>query len=252
MYVYIYDSITAKKKYNKTLINIEKKITDLGLTGKIIRLEGISNAEKIIQDEIKYGAKTVIAIGNDHTLNTALSAIMKSAEQGAEIPALGIIPLEEKNNSLAKAMGIKGPLNACDVLLARRVEEVTVAGINNSFFLSQLTINSPEVEINIAKNYSIEMTKSNEINIVNFPLYKNLAQDININPKDKILELLVFPTRQDKHKNTNKSVFSLEKLTINRSSNPLTADNCLQIHTPAHISTTSTSIELIVGKNRNF
>lgn len=251
MYVYIYDAVTGKKRYNKTLINIEKKITDLGLNGKIIRLEGISNAQKIIQDEIKYGVKTVVVVGTDETVNTALNAIMNTSENKEDAPALAIIPIKEKDNAIAGALGIKGPLNGCDVLLARRVERITIPQINNTFFLSQINTQSPDVQLQIQEGFSIEMTNPGELNIINFPLEKQSQKDLHINPKNKLLKLLIHPFKKES-KNINYSVFSLQKLSVNQTSKPVIVDNCLHIDAPAEIKTTSHKIDIIVGKNRNF
>ena len=45
MYVYIYDEVVKKRKYNKLLINIEKRITDLGLNGKIIQSKSYTDSQ---------------------------------------------------------------------------------------------------------------------------------------------------------------------------------------------------------------
>mgnify|MGYP000966424279 FL=1 len=73
MHVYIYDEHLNKAKYNRAINRLEIRLTDLGLNGKIIRLGGIKNIKATIQNEIKLGAKTIVAVGNNQTVNKPIS-----------------------------------------------------------------------------------------------------------------------------------------------------------------------------------
>jgi hypothetical protein len=76
MHVYIYDDYLNKGKYHKVINRIEIRLTDLGLNGKIIRLGDIKNIKGTIQNEIKLGAKTIIAVGNNQTVNKIIGALV--------------------------------------------------------------------------------------------------------------------------------------------------------------------------------
>ncbi|MCD4706060.1 hypothetical protein K8R61_03195 [bacterium] len=255
MYVYIYDEVVKKRKYSKLLINIEKKITDLGLNGKIIRLEGIKNVEKIIQNEIKYGAKTVIAVGIDKTINQTINAVIKlnQNKELKEIPIIGTIPIENKENLIAKAMGISSYKDACNAILARRLKILRLAKINELFFVSQINLLGNYNIIDIEKDYRIEIKKPCDINIINIPLSKELGGKIAINSKKNDLKLLIIPKKSKKGDPLkNQSIFSLKKLTISKNTKKILIDNSLEVTAPAFIKTTDKKIVFIVGKNRVF
>ena len=55
---------------------------DLGLNGKIIRLGGIKKIKGTIQNEIKLGAKTIIAVGNNQTVNKIIGSIIDTEIYG--------------------------------------------------------------------------------------------------------------------------------------------------------------------------
>jgi hypothetical protein len=77
MHLYIYDDFLEKSKYSKTINKIETWITDLGLNGKIIRLNNLNNVEGAIWGEIKRGARTLVVVGNDSTFNKILKTLNK-------------------------------------------------------------------------------------------------------------------------------------------------------------------------------
>jgi len=87
MYYYIYDSFLSDKKYRKLLAQIETRLTDLGINGKINRLSFLKNIRDLITDEIKNGQNTIVVLGNDSTINKVINII-------ADLDVfLGIIPI---------------------------------------------------------------------------------------------------------------------------------------------------------------
>lgn len=255
MYIYIYDSIADKRKYNKILVKMEKKITDLGLNGKIVRLEGIRNIEKTIQDEIRYDADTVVAVGNDLTVHKTLNAVIKNQDNNPQkkLPVLGVIPLEEKNNLIAKALGLNSPEQACNYLLSRRIEKLNIGKINDDYFLSQLDVIGDYNEIKIGEEYSIEVQKPCEISIINLPLSKKLAQKIKTNFQDKDLKLYINPQKlPEKKQSLNQSILSLRELFITDKTQKIVVDNSVELQKEAFISSCNKKLNFIVGKDRNF
>jgi hypothetical protein len=82
MYLYIYDSFLNDKKYTDLLIKIEKRITDLGIKGKVARLSVLKNMKELIMDGVKEGVQTVVAIGNNQTCDILASRIIKKIDLG--------------------------------------------------------------------------------------------------------------------------------------------------------------------------
>ena len=53
MYVYLYDNFLRQKKFASVVKNIEVRLTDYGIGGKILRLNNFIDNKPIIEDEIK-------------------------------------------------------------------------------------------------------------------------------------------------------------------------------------------------------
>ncbi|MFH1822143.1 MAG: diacylglycerol kinase family protein, partial [Patescibacteria group bacterium] len=234
MHIYIYDNYVNNKKYDAVIAQVETRITDLGLNGKIIRLGLMKNIFTTVENEIKYGAKTITAVGNNKTFNQVINAVLNTEIKNSmeiNIP-IGFIPIGQENNSIAEGLGIKEGEEACDALSARRIEQLDVAKANHVFFLSQATISSQSTILEIAKNYSIEILDPGEINIINLSTAKIISDKIKSNPQDGILELHIRTKKPKKLINLktdqNQSFFSLKKLTIKNNKLPLMVDNALE------------------------
>ena len=143
MHIYIYDDYVNTKKYDTILAKMETRITDLGLNGKIIRLGIMKNIFDAVENELKNEAKTIVAVGNNKTVNKIINAMINAEiKSDLEIKApLGVIPLGEKNNSIAKALGIETPEDGCDILSARMIEKLDLGRANNNLLRSMLRNN---------------------------------------------------------------------------------------------------------------
>lgn len=256
MYIYIYDESAEKRRNSKVLIKIEKKITDLGLNGKVLRLKGITNIEKTIEDELKYEAGTIVVIGSDYTFHKTLNAVLKKKDKNPsyKIPVLSIIPLEEKNNSIASILGLNKPEQACDALLSRRTERVGVGMVDKNYFLTQIEVLGDYSEVEIGNDYLIEAKSPCDINIINLPLNKEVLKKIKIDFKDQKLKLYIKPQKRSsfKKQNLNESILSLENLFITKKTEKVLIDNCLEMPGGLEVKSSNKEVSLVVGKNRIF
>ncbi len=251
MYLYIYDAFVNKKKHLKTITNIEKRLTDLGINGKILKLKEIKNISHELQKKAETGLKNVVVVGNDSTVHKVINsiAIAKNINQGF---TLGIIPLGEKNNNkMSSTLGVNDWEGACEILLARRTLKINIGQINNSYFLSEIKIENPDEYLEINKGYSVKLKQSGTIRIINF------SYDIKTNPTNNFLDLYIFS--KNKHLfsftssfETNKSYFEFKKLNTNNKKAKLLIDNCVKLAAPAHITLSSQKLSFIVGKNRDL
>jgi len=243
MYVYIYDDFLDSSRYNKTINKIEIRLTDLGLNGKIIRLGGIKNIKGTIQNEIKLGTNTFVAVGNNQTVNKIISAIISSETYGdlRDRTLLGIIPVGG-DNSIANSFGIKNELDACNILLARRVEKIDLGLVSGHYFLNEAVVQSIDTRINI-NDYSLESSEKGKIRIIN--LLSSADENIISNPHDGLLDIVI------KVKKRTEAVLRTNRLTINSSHNIL-IDGTIEIESPADISVMKNKINIVVGKNRLF
>ena len=258
MHVYIYDSFLGHKKFDNTLARIETRLTDLGLNGKISRMGAMKNIQSTVSNELKRGAKTIIAVGNDNTVNQVMSAMAGFNEIKHSVP-LGIIPIGDSDNVISKSLGIAPEEVACDTLSSRRIEKLDLGKANDSFFIANASISSVDTIIEMDKSYSIEIMDAGEVSVVNMGTNnKTKPTNAKFDPQDGILELFI---RTKKKKGflklsgteTGESVFSLKKLKIHNSKNRrLVLDGATEINTPAQISILKKKLNFIVGKKRSF
>lgn len=234
MYVYIYDEFLGSGKYDKLVYTVEKRLTDLGLNGKIIRLGITKNLKSAIDDEIRQGAKTIVAVGNDRTVAQVINVIANNQSDEKYRVCLGIVPIEEKGSHLARFFGIKNINNACEILLGRRLETFNLAAINNGFFIFQAEAELLGAILEIDKNFIVRPIKPATLEINNIPEPE----------KDKTLLSLKI-----KEGNTE-SHFSFRELLLVNKDLPVVTDSCLEIKTPAKISLSDEKIRIIVGKER--
>ena len=255
MHVYIYDTYVNQKKYHSLLTKIETRITDLGLSGKIIRLNETSSLFSAVENEIKKGVKTITVVGNNNILNNTINSILKIYNNkqvlNKNIP-IGFIPIGKENNGLAEYLGISYEINACDVLASRRIEKIDLGKINNSFFLFQVNIQSLGTMLQIDDNYFIEITEKGIVEIINLPANNHVLKDVNYSVNDDLLEVYIKTKSGSFNKNTNISRIKFKKLKIFNKESSLIIDNSVEIKTPAEIEIADEKIYLIVGKNRKF
>ncbi|MDD4333316.1 MAG: diacylglycerol kinase family protein [Patescibacteria group bacterium] len=267
MHVYIYDDFVSTKKYTKELAFLETRLTDLGLNGKIIRLGNMKNIPGLIENELRLGAKTIVAVGDNATLNKTANAIINYLIKNdlSANPPLAIIPVGENNNSIAPILGIKNLEDGCDILAARRIEKIDVGKVvsyntsgqtEKTFFINDAIIKNQGTNLEINKKFSIEVSGEGIIYIINLPLENAVANNITPDPTDGILELFI-KTKYSKsflklNPQISQSLFSIKNLTVDNPKTPLILDNSLEINTPAEVSVLKKKINVIVGKERNF
>lgn len=244
MHVYIYDEYLNKNKYNRAINRLEIRLTDLGLNGKIIRLDAIKNIKNAIQNEIKIGSKTIIAVGNNQTVNRIIGAIIESDTYGdfQQKTLLGIIPIGD-DNSIADSFGIKNADDACNILLARRVERIDIGSAGDNYFLNQSSIQSYGTTIEI-DGYTIEPQEKGEIKIIN--LLSDKRETIKSNPHDGKLEVLIKTRKRDQ------TVLRVKSLKIHNAQHKLIVDDVIEIDTPVEINIRQDKLNIIVGKDRLF
>ena len=148
MYYYIYDEFLSDKKYERAIGEIETRLTDLGITGKIGRLNAFTNAKGLIRDEAKRGAKTIVVVGNDETMAKVVEGL------GDAKVTLGIIPVGTPT-SIANSLGIPDGVEACDILSRRVTQKIDLGIVNGRYFLSHLRIPGGNVSLEGDGKYRI-------------------------------------------------------------------------------------------------
>ena len=244
MHVYIYDDYLNSGRYNKLINRTEIRLTDLNLNGKIIRLGGIKNIKGAIQNEIKLGAKTIVAVGNNQTINKIIGSIIDNDtyDDFQKKTLLGVIPIGN-DNSIAASFGIKNEIEACNILLARRIAKIDLGLIGGHYFLNQVTIPSSGTFLQIG-DYTLESQEKGEVLIIN--LLSDSHSRIKSSPHDGLLDIYIKTHKKDE------SYISAQSVKVSNPDFKLVVDDVMEMATPAEIGIMRNRVNVIVGKDRLF
>lgn len=257
MYYYIYDSFLNDKKYQAVLARIENRLTDLGINGRIGRLSLLKDINELIGDELKRGVQTIVAVGNDKTVNQVVNVIAPKQDV-----ALGIIPVGPKNK-MAELLGIPPEEKACDILSARKTEKLDVARIDEKkfYFLSGAIVPSQGVSIRFDEGFSVTpIDQEGYISIYNFfcPMSSDIKSSCT-DPQNGLLEISVEAQpdkgfiKKMKEKPLVPSVFPAKKISLeSKKAMPIIVDCEVAGGTPATIRVLPQKLKIIVGKTRAF
>ena len=253
MYLYLYDSFLNNKKYSSLLAKIETRLTDLEIGGKIFRLSPLRNIQELLNDEVRAGAKTIIVVGNDKTFTQVINVTAKLNI------ILGLIPVGPENK-IAQILGISSFEEAGNIIAARIIHKVDLGKINDTYFISGITISSGRVVIDCDK-YRVTPQSKNQIGIYNLrPFFALGWGQVNcFNPQDGMLEILIQPKTSvwqqlfKKPGQLKNSIIPAKNITIrSRDSVSIITDGQKVLKTPVKIEVAAKKLKLIVGKNRLF
>jgi len=255
MYLYLYDDSVKQKKFESTLKAIETRLTDFGIAGKIIRLAQFSNAQAIIDEELKRGYSTVVIVGNDITFGNILS-------RAATSPVVfGFIPLGP-GNTIAEVLGIPVGVDACDVLSRRRKVHLDVGWVNNRYFVSQLHVFPHTITVQYDERFSVSAKSDGKMELVvcNLQPYfwtNKKNEDRVIHPQDGKLEAFLRPVMKKSFFGAltyeDPSIFPFEEMEVSSKTPFLVeADGKQSKEVKIKIKLAKKRIEMIVGKQRRF
>ena len=182
MYVYVYDELLEDRRYERELALIETRLTDLGIMGKICRLALFRDATHVIREEVRLGANTVVAVGNDATLRKIIDALAGSPKVVAALIPIG------PQGQMADILGIPPLVMACDVLSARNVEAVDVGEVNGKRFVHAASFEADDALIRVDDSFTVSLKKSGKLEV------RNLAAPDDagvVSPVDGKLSLII-------------------------------------------------------------
>lgn len=253
MYVYLYDNFLRQRKYESIVKSMETRLTDFGIAGKIIRLQGFTNTKEVIEDEIKKGASTIVIVGNDATFGHVLS-------RAATCDILfGFLPIGS-NNTIADVLGIPVGVEACEILSKRRKLKLDVGWFNNRYFVSKLYIPPSSIAIEYDEKFRVSAQDKMELVVCNLEPYtwKRSAKSSSyvIHPQDGKLEAFIRPVTGMgifKEKYEDPSIFPFEEMIVSsRKPFVVEADGKQSKETKIKIKLAKSRINMVVGKERRF
>ncbi len=161
VYCYVYDEVLQDRKFERELAQIETRLTDLGIAGKIARLALFREPSELIRDEIRGGITTVVAVGNDTTLRRVLDAV------GDKKTVVALLPIGPQGG-MTSLLGIPSGVAACDVLSARIVEELDLGEVNGKRFLQSVFINGTSFVVHHGHDFTLTPQRKALIEVRNF------------------------------------------------------------------------------------
>lgn len=250
MYLYIYDEFIQDKRFEKDILQIENRLTDLGIAGKVARLALFRDPGEMIRDEIRKGVTTVVAVGNDATVRKVLDIVSEGKA------TLGLIPLGP-SNELASMFGVPSGLAACDVLSARIVEAIDLGTVNGRRFLNGLSAPKFQAEL-VCDGFRVKPTVPASLEILNLGAGADPAAGHVANPTDGCLEAVLRVPLP-----SGWNVFSRNRVATSvipspafeiRSDEPiaLSADGELLTATRFDIGVEPRCFKVVTGRNRQF
>ncbi|MFC1663372.1 diacylglycerol/lipid kinase family protein [Patescibacteria group bacterium] len=253
-YFYFYDDFLKDKKYETEIHRIETRLLELGLTGRKERLTVLKNTKEILEDGIKRGAKTVVAIGSDATISKVMSVVADH-----ENIVLGMIPVGPEQN-IAEMLGVPTGIAACDILSKRIVKKVDLGKVNDQYFLFSLDIPVERVTVKCDNKYEVSIDDADaEMRICNIGSVTTANKKVKHNdPADGKLEAVIRSRQSSwgifKKKFDKDSIFKIKKARISSRDGDATlvADGQTMIKTPAKVEIVPKKLQLIVGRDRQF
>lgn len=251
MFFYLYDKITQDKKLEGVLTQVEHRLIDLGINGRVERMAIFKNMRELIEDAIKRDAHTVVAVGNDATFSKALSAV-------APFPAvsLGFIPMVE-DTVFGKLLGIPTGPAACDLLSKRLLLQADLGRLQKTFFITSAEV-AQHASVSVACDglYSISALKPDtaiRIDTIGPVLTQGLGRLARAD--DGKLEVVLTPSGPkgmfSRKTGETASVFPATHIKITAAESlPVSVDGEVVAKTPCEIEVIPRAVKLIVGKDR--
>lgn len=247
MYLYIYDSFLNHKKYTDLLTKIEKRITDLGIKGKIAKLSVLKNMKELILDGVREGVQTVVVIGNSQSFTKVINIVANLDV------TLALIPVDNDSN-IAKVLGIAPGVLACDVLASRIIKKIDLGKINSHYFISNAQIINGDILIEYDQFKIQPTTTQNRIAFYNLA---DPGSNVASKPDDGLLEAVITPMKSTLFgkKPTPETILPFKKIKITSNTEEqvtIITDEEIIMKTPAEISVAPAKLKIIVGSDRQF
>lgn len=251
MYSYVYDAFLAEGRFARELAQIETRLTDLGMTGRIDRLGPLRHPRELLRDAVRKGARTIVVVGNDDTIRQVVEVFPDFSV------ALGIIPLGTPNR-IAQFLGIPVGVAACDVLSARIIESVDLGKINKKYFLAAVTIPKGNLTISCEDLFRVTPVRGGTVSVCNL---MDPEQMQICNPQDGVFDLYVRPPRNIKtffrptRRGEQTSVLPLRRVVVSSASpEPCTVfiDGDRVEETSFTIEIAGEKLRMVTGRGRKF
>ncbi len=187
-YAYIYDDFLADPRFQDALATLETRLASLGLSGHVGRLTLFRSAKELVEGFVAQGAKTIVAVGNDNTVNKLMWFL-------PDLPVvLGYLPLAEPSG-MARLLNIPIGLDACSALSARLIETLDMGKINDRYFLTEAVFENTRAQLNVENSYKLSLASGGSIMIRNLGTMDKY--NFQSDARDGLLEAVLIPQQKE-------------------------------------------------------
>lgn len=251
MYFYFYDKLVQDKKYEAVLMKIETRLIDQGINGRIEKLSIFKNARALVEDAIKKGAQTIVAVGDDRTFATIVNIVAPYNV------TLGFIPIAE-GSRFARVLGMESGDAACEALSRRLCENVDLGHVQDFYFIGALraAVGAP-LQLRCDNQYTVQTTQhTNTVEIMNMGDVLGSARLFPAH--DKKLTVVIAPEvgggffsrrKRDIHSETVLTAKQIEVTSLGETAT-LAADDVATFNTPCTVEVVPHALKVIVGRDR--
>lgn len=230
---------------------IEARLTDFGISGKVLRLQQFINPLQIIEEEKTKGAATIVVVGDDNTLGYVLAHAALCGLPFGYIPVRG--PSE-----IADTLGIPVGEDACDVLSRRRKVNIDVGKVHGTgqLFVSELQVDPTYATVVCDRKFKMTGSEAPlSISVYNLQPH----DDLPVTPEDRKLSVVIQPEVRKKRfsrkqaEPADETVVPFDELIIS-SKRPFSvrADGTVVSKKEVIVTLAPEQVELIVGADRQF
>jgi len=243
-------------------------MTQHGITGRKIRLNRLSDLAGSIDECLRSGIKTLVAVGNDTTASKVINQIMKSRADEKKQAAFdgavfGVISVSSPG-LVSRCLGIDSIQASIDALKTGKTQTVDVGVLNNRhYFLSAAIF--PQQSVLTFLTYSVtSLHPDHQISVCNANIFYQDNQDgpigrfscsdgkleavIAYRPHAPLLERLL---RKKKAATSYvvESVFPIQKITVSHKQKIIrvVADAEKELSAPVAVSLLPKSLKVIIG-----
>lgn len=172
-YAYLYDEFLNDRRHEREISRLEAELAQRGINGRVARTALFRHAKDQAQDLVRGGAKNLILVGDDRTVEKLMWFL-------PELDAtIGFIPLA-KQSKIAAHLGIPLGLASVDTIGARFVETLDVGRFGDRYFLTEAVLPATDATLDVEGRFRIQPAAGGSIRI------RNLSADGNA--KDGKLE----------------------------------------------------------------
>ena len=272
MYYYIVDPQNlSQSEFERVQNQLYSSVSEYRVSGEVVRATGLRTVAQLVESAFSHGARTIVAVGSDGTLQELINAA------GNREITLGFIPIVP--SAVGDTLGIKTVAQGAKTIAARRIAEMDLGSVNNNLFFTNAIFGAlpqdqgylaslrqglthggrelPQLELKFSADGHFEAS---------LPVVAGCIQNLG-HPTDGYLDVLLLPQisgwtafrhrheirRGEFEKIPGTSVLHVKKIEIQTPDGlAIRSEGRILGKTPAVIEIKPKALKIIVGRERKF